>query len=80
MAAYYIEVPDLEPQTLIHYNEIFKKVLKDVYNITPRKDWVDENKWSLDRITEFIPEEYEKWVRFCAGAYEASEMEGKSDI
>ena len=29
---------------------------------------------------EIIPEEYEDWLRFCAGAYEASEMEGKSDI
>ncbi len=28
---------------------------------------------------EIIPEEYEDWLRFCAGAYEASEEEGKSD-
>lgn len=32
------------------------------------------------QIEEIIPEEYEDWVRFCAGAYETSEMEGKSDI
>ena len=25
-------------------------------------------------------EEYQDWLRFCAGAYEASEEEGKSDI
>ena len=24
---------------------------------------------------EIIPEEYEDWLRFCAGAYEASEEE-----
>ena len=28
---------------------------------------------------EIIPEEYEDWLRFCAGAYEVSEEEGKSD-
>ena len=28
---------------------------------------------------EIIPEEYEDWLRFCAGAYEASEKEDKSD-
>lgn len=32
------------------------------------------------QIEEIIPEEYEDWLRFCAGAYEVSEMEGKSDI
>lgn len=32
------------------------------------------------QIEEIIPEEYEDWLRFCAGAYEASEIEGKSDI
>ncbi len=32
------------------------------------------------QIEEIIPEEYEDWLRFCAGAYEASETEGKSDI
>ena len=32
------------------------------------------------QIEEIIPEEYEDWLRFCAGAYEASEEEGKSDI
>lgn len=32
------------------------------------------------QVEEIIPEEYEDWLRFCAGAYEASEMEGKSDI
>lgn len=32
------------------------------------------------QIEEIIPEEYEDWIRFCAGAYEASKMEGKSDI
>lgn len=31
------------------------------------------------QIEEIIPEEYEDWLRFCAGAYEASEEEGKSD-
>ena len=27
------------------------------------------------QIDEIIPEEYEDWLRFCAGAYEASEYE-----
>jgi len=27
------------------------------------------------QIDEIIPEEYEDWLRFCAGAYEASEHE-----
>lgn len=31
------------------------------------------------QIEEIISEEYEDWLRFCAGAYEASEEEGKSD-
>ncbi len=31
------------------------------------------------QIEEIIPEEYEDWLRFCAGAYETSEEEGKSD-
>lgn len=60
MTAYYMEVPDLEPQTLFYYNEIFKKVLKGVYNIEPWVDWIDRNKNSLDRITEALPEEYER--------------------
>lgn len=29
---------------------------------------------------EIIPEEYEDWLRFCAGAYEASEEETKDWI
>lgn len=28
---------------------------------------------------EIIPEEYEDWLRFCAGAYEASEEEAYDD-
>ena len=32
------------------------------------------------QIEEIIPEEYEDWLRFCAGAYEVSEEEEKSDI
>ena len=32
------------------------------------------------QIEEIIPEEYEDWLRFCVGAYEVSEEEGKSDI
>ena len=35
------------------------------------------------QVEEIIPEEYEDWLRFCAGAYEASEAseeESKSDI
>ena len=28
---------------------------------------------------EIIPGDYEDWLRFCAGAYDASEEEGKSD-
>ena len=60
MTVYYMKVPDLEPQTLIHYNEIFKKVLKDVYGKVPKVDWIDRNKDSLDRITEALPEEYER--------------------
>lgn len=55
MTAYYMEVPDLEPQTLLNYNEIFKKTLIDVYNIYPRKDWIDYNKDDFDRITKAIP-------------------------
>ena len=27
------------------------------------------------QIDEIMPEEYEDWLRFCAGAYEASEYE-----
>lgn len=29
---------------------------------------------------EIIPEEYEDWLRFCAGAYFESELENRSDI
>lgn len=39
-----------------------------------------EEQYINEMHEEIIPEEYEDWLRFCAGAYEASEMEGKSDI
>lgn len=57
---YFIRVPDLEPQTLIHYNEIFKEILKSKYDITPAIDYIDTNKYSLDRITEFLPLDFER--------------------
>lgn len=39
-----------------------------------------EEQYINEMHEEIIPEEYEDWLRFCAGAYEASEMEGKSDV
>ena len=32
------------------------------------------------QVDEIIPEEYVDWIRFCAGAYEVSESESKSDM
>lgn len=60
MIAYFIRVPDLEPQTLIHYNEIFKETLKNVYGIIPEIDYIDRNKDSLYAITEYLPEDYRR--------------------
>lgn len=60
MTAYYMEVPDLEPQTLLNYNEIFKEILTDVYNIHPRGNWIDYNKGSFDKIIDALPKECER--------------------
>jgi hypothetical protein len=60
MTAYYMEVPDLEPQTLLYYNEIFKKALMDMYNIYPRGDWIDYNKSSFDKIIDALPKVCER--------------------
>ena len=55
MITYFMRVPDLEPQTLIQYNEIFKEILRDVYGIVPRKNWIDANKISPDVLKRYLP-------------------------
>lgn len=32
------------------------------------------------QVEEIIPEEYEDWLRYCAGAYEKSENEAHDDF